>query len=138
MVEIIKKLWNFAFHTEKGLYLVFGVLTTVVSLLVGLPMEHYGVNEYIANFCKNAAGILFAYFTNRAFVFESKTTGAARRQELVKFVTSRLITLVIDMALMAVFVEGIKMSEPVSMVLSSIVVIILNYVFSKLFVFTKK
>lgn len=134
-MEFIKKLWNFFFHTEKGLYLVFGALTTLVSLLVGLPLLWLGVNENVANLLKNIAGIIFAYITNRIYVFGSTTEGDAKKKEIIKFFVSRAVTTVLDMLMMYLLVMVID--ETVAMILSTVIVIVLNYVFSKLFVFTE-
>ncbi len=134
-MDFIKKLWNFFFHTEKGLYLVFGALTTLVSLLVGLPLLWLGLDDTVANLLKNVAGILFAYFTNRSFVFGSKTKGKARSKEILMFFSSRIATLVLDMIMM--YLLTFVMDETFAMILSTVIVIVLNYVLSKLFVFKK-
>ncbi len=137
LIDFVKKMWNFFFHTEMGLYLVFGVLTTVVSLLVGLPLLWLGVNDAIANLLKNVAGIIFAYVTNRLYVFRSETKGAKQKEEMVSFFISRIATLVLDMGMMFLLADVLKVNETLSMILSTFIVIVLNYVLSKLFVFKK-
>lgn len=162
-MNLIKKLWKWLFGTEKGLYLVFGGLTTVVSLIVfyffnGFQLSVFGkaltfegvlpekinllfsisVSGYlVATVLRNVAGILFAYFTNRGLVFGSTAKGKARIKEFFKFVSSRLITFVLDLVMMWALVEMANIGEGLSGLLSMVVVIILNYVFSKLFVFDK-
>lgn len=136
--SIIKKLWNFAFHTEAGLYLVFGVLTTVVSLIVYYALELLGSGYWVATVFKNVAGILFAYFTNRGMVFGSKAEGVEKLNEFYKFVSSRLLTFALDLGMMYVLVDLLGVNELVSGTLSTVIVIVLNYVLSKIFVFTKK
>ena len=135
---IIKKLWNFAFHTEAGLYLVFGVLTTVVSLIVYYLFMFLTDNYWIATVLKNVAGILFAYFTNRGMVFGSKAVGSQKVGEFFKFVSSRLLTFGLDLLMMFVMVDLLSVNEMIAGALSTVIVILLNYVLSKLFVFTKK
>ncbi len=135
---IIKKLWNFAFHTEAGLYLVFGVLTTVVSFAVFCVFEFAGANYMVSTVFKNVAGILFAYFTNRGIVFGSKATGGQKAAEFFKFVSSRLLTFGFDMLFMFLMVDRLGVNDLIAGALSTVIVIVLNYVLSKLFVFTKK
>ena len=94
-MNLIRKLWNFAFHTRDGLYLVFGVLTTLVSIAVFAVCDLlFGEERLILNtVLKNVAGILFAYFTNRTIVFKSQNkTAAAKTAEFIQFtVTLSLI-----------------------------------------------
>lgn len=136
--SIVKKLWNFAFHTEAGLYLVFGVLTTVVSLAVYYGMVLLGIDHMTSTVLKNVAGILFAYFTNRGMVFGSMAKGEEKTKEFFKFVSSRLLTFALDLLMMFVMVDLLTVNKMVAGALSTVIVIILNYVLSKLFVFTKK
>lgn len=82
-MNLIRKLWNFAFHTRDGLYLVFGVLTTLVSIAVFAVCDLlFGEERLILNtVLKNVAGILFAYFTNRTIDFqESEQDGRAENR----------------------------------------------------------
>ncbi|MBQ4648305.1 MAG: GtrA family protein [Clostridia bacterium] len=159
-MKLIKKIWAWLFHSEKGLYLVFGGLTTIVSLIVFylfngfnlkgvliykgilpgevlLPFSITVTGYMIATVLRNVAGILFAYLTNRGMVFGSTAKGKARLREFFKFVSSRLITFALDLIMMWAFVELLEMSEGVAGLVSMVVVIILNYVLSKLFVFSK-
>ncbi len=136
--SLIKKLWNFAFHTEAGLYLVFGVLTTVVSLIVFYAAELIGSNYWVSTVLKNVAGILFAYFTNRGMVFGSKAQGREKLAEFFKFVSSRLLTFALDLGMMYVMVDLLGINELLAGTLSTVIVIILNYILSKIFVFGKK
>lgn len=136
--SVIKKLWNFAFHTETGLYLVFGVLTTVVSLVVFYLFMWIYPHDLIGTVISNVAGILFAYFTNKGLVFGSKAEGAEKTKEFYKFVSSRLLTLGLDFLMMFVMTTLMSINGYIAKPISTVVVIILNYVLSKLFVFTKK
>ena len=86
-------------------YLIFGVLTTLLNIvLYALFSQLFGytaANSW-GNVLDNALCILFAYCTNRAFVFRSKTTGKAMAKEFGTFVTCRLGTMVLDAAIMIV------------------------------------
>lgn len=136
--RIIKKLWNFAFHTEAGLYLVFGVLTTVVSLIAFYSAEILLGKYMLSTVLKNVAGILFAYFTNRGIVFGSKATGKKKLVEFVKFIASRLLTFGLDLLITRIMVQALGINSYIVGAVSTVIVIVLNYVLSKLFVFTKK
>ena len=135
---IIKKLWNFAFHTEAGLYLVFGVLTTVVSLIAFYSAEILLGKYMLSTVLKNVAGILFAYFTNRGIVFGSKATGKKKLVEFVKFIASRLLTFGLDLLITRIMVQALGINSYIVGAVSTVIVIVLNYILSKLFVFTKK
>lgn len=127
------------FKTEKGLYLVFGALTTGVSLVAfWLCFNALSLSEDLSTFFKNLVGIIFAYFTNRAYVFKSKSEKKERLREAVSFALSRVATLVLELfCLMPLFCELLKINANVSTVISSVIVIVLNYVLSKTLVFKK-
>lgn len=122
-------------------YLIFGVLTTVVSLLVYYISVFTFLNPdnaielQIANIISWIAGVLFAYFTNRKFVFESKETD--KLKEAGKFFLARVVTLVIDMLIMWVGVTTLHLNDKIMKLISQVVIIVSNYIFSKLFVFKK-
>ncbi len=163
MKKLIKKLWNLFFHTEKGLYLVFGALTTLVSLVVFYLFNGFDVNVLgsklffegllpasialpfslsvsgymVATVLRNVAGIIFAYFTNRGMVFGSTAKGKEKIKEFFKFISSRLITFALDLLMMYLMVDVFDMQDTLAGILSMVIVIILNYVLSKLFVFNK-
>ena len=126
-------------YREVIFYLVFGVLTTVVNILSFYIMDLFGVNTYVNNTIAWVLSVIFAYVTNKLFVFESKTNG---RKELVKEVSSffgaRILSYVIDMAGMYLLVSILLTNKMFAKVVMNVVVIILNYIFSKLFVFQKK
>jgi len=99
MIKFFKKHW------EVLSYLIFGVLTTLLNILLyALFSQLFGytaANSW-GNVLDNALCILFAYATNRAFVFRSRTTGKAMAKEFGTFVTCRLGTMVLDTAIMLV------------------------------------
>ena len=86
-------------------YLIFGVLTTLLNILLYALFSRlfgYTAANSWGNVLDNALCILFAYCTNRAFVFRSKTTGKAMAKEFGTFVTCRLGTMVLDAVIMIV------------------------------------
>ena len=136
--QLLKKVLN----KEVIMYLIFGVLTTVVSLLVYdgciytfLNPEN-AVQLQIANIISWIAGVAFAYITNRKFVFESNESNQLK--EISKFVTSRLATLFLDMIIMFIGVTCLHGNDKIVKLISQVLVIIGNYIFSKLFVFKKQ
>ena len=80
----------------------------------------------------------FAYFTNRTWVFRSAATGNALVKEIVLFFSARVTTLLIEEVLMWIFVMLLQYDSTVIKLVAQVVVLVLNYVFSKLFVFAKK
>ena len=92
-------------HWEVLSYLIFGVLTTLLNIVLYALFSRlfgYTAANSWGNVLDNALCILFAYCTNRAFVFRSKTTGKAMAKEFGTFVTCRLGTMVLDAAIMIV------------------------------------
>ena len=122
-------------------YLIFGVLTTIVSLGVYYGSVYTFLNPndgfqlQIANIISWIAGVIFAYITNRKFVFESKEKNKIK--EAGKFVTSRVATLLMDMIIMFIGVTSLKFNDKTMKILSQILVVIANYLLSKIIVFKK-
>lgn len=123
-------------------YLIFGVLTTIVSLATYYICVYTFLNPnnslqlQIANIISWSVGVAFAYITNRRFVFESKEQ--KKLKEAGKFVTSRIATLLADMLIMFIGVTILKLNDKIIKLLSQIVVIIANYILSKMIVFKNK
>ena len=132
MKEFLKK------HREIIAYLIVGILTTLVSwavyalLRLVLNMED-PVHVQIAVFMRWFAGVLFAYFTNRKYVFQSRDPKML--PEFLKFVGSRGTTLLSDMFIMWLMVTVLNINDWIATLTSAVVVTVLNYVFSKLLVF---
>lgn len=121
-------------------YAVFGVLTTVVNIAA------YWVSAHLINLgvmCSTMIAwflaVLFAYITNRKWVFHSEeTTLSGIRKEVLSFFTCRFATGVVDWLCMFIFVDMIGLNDVVIKTLANIAVIILNYVASKLVIFKHK
>ena len=131
------KLFNKGFKYELIAYIIFGILTTVVDWIVYYILSGLGVNYIINSIISWTAAVFFAFITNKLFVFDSKRLKNIFR-ELVLFVLSRLSTLVINLAGMYVLISLLKLNEFISKAILSILVVILNYIFSKLFIFKTK
>lgn len=143
MIKKIKELY--IKYKEIINYLIFGVLTTLVNLttkyilLFTILNPTNGFQLQIAIIISWIAGVLFAYFTNRKFVFESKNEN--KLKEFISFVVARIATLLLEMFIMWFFVTLLKLNSDLYVVIFTLVaqvaVVIGNYIFSKLFVFKK-
>ena len=122
------------------LYVVFGVLTTAINIAVyALCYRVLRLPNVPSNVIAWILAVLFAFVTNKLYVFESKSLerGTVLR-ELLSFVGARLATGLLDLAVMFVGVDLLHGPDLVFKVGSNVLVIILNYVLSKLIVFRKK
>lgn len=125
---------KFMIHIIK--YLIFGVLTTIISLGSFWILLKTSLNENICNFLSIVIGIFSAYVLNRNYVFESKETNILK--EFSKFVMARIASSLFDMITFFIFATCLSLNEMAVKIVISIVVIILNYILSKLLVFNKK
>ena len=120
-------------------YLIFGVLTTVVNYLVYLPAYNlWGLSAAISNAIAWVAAVAFAYLTNKPFVFKSHDWSAKTViPELTKFVTCRVASGVMETVILLVTVDILAWNGNIWKVLTSVLVVVLNYFGSKLLVFKK-
>ena len=122
------------------LYGIFGVLTTLLNIFVYWLFTRIFIFQVVpATIIAWIIAVLFAYFTNRKFVFHSKNYSLhAILTEAGEFFLCRLITGLIDVFIMFVFVDILALNDVVIKTISNILVIILNYIASKLFIFKAK
>ena len=126
-------------HYDILAYLFFGVLTTAVNYIVYLPCYNLlHLPASLSNVISWAAAVAFAYVTNKPFVFKShdwsaKTVGP----ELTKFVGSRILSGALETAIIFVSVDMLLWNGNLMKLVTSVLVVILNYVASKLLVFKK-
>ena len=132
--KLIEKYWDILS------YLFFGGLTTVVNFLVYFPCYHWlGIPASVSNAIAWVVAVAFAYLTNKPFVFKShdwsmKTVGP----ELTKFVGCRIGSGLLETAIIFVAVDWLQGNGNLWKLVTSVLVVILNYVASKLLVFRKK
>ena len=126
---------------EKLSYLFFGGLTTLVNYAVYFAANALikGERAYlISNGIAWIAAVSFAFVTNKKYVFKSKTAGAAELlREAGSFAAARLASLAIDYGWMLAAVELLRMDDKIAKIFSNVFVVIINYFFSKLFIFNK-
>lgn len=121
---------------EVLMYLVFGGLTTIVNIITFFILRKLNIEVYISNLLAWVISVLFAFITNKLFVFESKDKSKSGK-ELVSFFGFRILSLGIDMGAMYLLLQVLSTGEVFAKVIANIIVIILNYIFSKLFIFKK-
>lgn len=127
-------------YKEVLAYLFFGGATTLINIVVFFICQNiFGLNYTISNPISWFLSVLFAFFTNKYFVFDSKHTD--RRsffKEMGLFYWYRVLSFVIDMGLMVVLIEGLHLSDFWAKMITQVVVVVLNYFFSKFFIFKGK
>ena len=146
MTERLKQLW--AKYYEQFTYLIFGGLATLLNIVLAMVFRSFGMPTTLNTVLDNVICILFAYTTNRLWVFKSRSRGADALREFGSFIACRLGTMVMDVAVMwlgadvigpalvpaawlGLWFLGVK-------VFSNVLVIVFNYVFSKKIIFIKK
>ena len=133
-------------HREAMRYLVFGALTTVVNILAYVVcaklvlgnMQNEDLRVNISEIVAFVVALIFAYVTNKLYVFDSKTTGIKDLiREMISFTGCRLFTEVISILMMNMAI-WFNINDIFMKILANIVVIILNFIFSKLIIFNSK
>lgn len=124
-------------NKEMLLYLFFGFLSFVMSISTyALFNKVFNINELLANIFSWIITVMFAFFTNRIWVFDSQTESMAEFvKQMSSFYWGRIVTLVIEEIILFVFITVLGMNSILIKVIAQVVVIVLNYIISKLFVF---
>lgn len=126
-------------YKEVILYLFFGVLTTIVSFVsYYFCSEVLQIHYLISNIISWVLAVAFAYATNRIWVFKSKSNNlTSMLKEMFTFVNCRLLSGAIDMVVMFLLVDALSINDLYAKLFTQVIVVILNYVFSKLIIFKK-
>ena len=137
MIETIRALLRK--YRELVSYVFWGVMTTTVNYVsYTLLTEVFHVHYMAGTIAAWTVSVLFAYFVNKLFVFQSKDWAwRVALRELWQMVASRLFSLGLETAILWFFVEQLHCSEPIVKLLANIVVVIVNYVLSKFIIFKK-
>ena len=117
-------------------YLIVGGLTTVVSIVSYLLFRLVISNITVCTILSWICAVAFAYFANRIFVFKSKSKKYVK--EVSSFVGSRIFSLLVEIAFMFVTVTLLHIDDRIAKLLVQVIITVLNYITSKLFVFKKK
>ena len=138
MKEKIRKL--FLRYYDLIMYLIFGVMTTAVNYLVYLPcFNMLGLSASVSNMISWVVSVAFAFLTNKPFVFRSHDWSAkVVWPELVKFVGCRVGSGVMETVILFVTVDTLRWNGNIWKLVTSVLVVVVNYVGSKLLVFRNK
>ncbi|MDD2417728.1 MAG: GtrA family protein [Oscillospiraceae bacterium] len=125
-------------NRETISYLVFGVLTTLVNLITyGVCYNIFGVHNLISNAIAWAAAVIFAYVVNKLFVFRSHTHSTKQAlREFGLFIGARVLSFAVDELGMWLLVNILALNSGISKIGMNIIVLIINYIFSKRFIFS--
>lgn len=137
-MEQIKQLWKK--YEEAISYLFWGGVAFVLSVaLFDLFANKMNLYEQIANTISWVICVVFTYFTNRTFVFKSEKKGMdGMGKEFVSFVSARLATLLLENAILFVAIDLLTINNMIAKLIGQAVVIVSNYILSKLWIFKKK
>ena len=138
MIDSIKK--YLLKYKEIITYLIFGGLTTVINFIVYIACtKGFGINEIISNVIAWVISVLFAYITNKIYVFDSKSKDIKTIfKEIISFFACRVATLVVfDIALFWLMVNVLNINDIAVKVINQVLVIVFNYVFSRVIIFKK-
>lgn len=126
-INIIKK------YRESFLYLFFGGLTVIVNIALFIIFDVLGFEILFSNTMAFFMAVAFAYYTNTKFVFESRFTWT----NFIRFFGMRIATIFIDNGGMLLLVY-IELHKIISKIIVNVIIIVLNYIFSKFFIYKEK
>ena len=141
-------------YRELIIYIVFGALTTVVNYIIHFALRSLGANYYLALSFAWAGAVLFAYVTNKIFVFNSKVKGKEALREVGLFVGARVFSYGLELVISFLFIDlahadrfvwepsfaetVIPAGELLVKTFAQVFIVLSNYIFSKLVIFKKK
>lgn len=139
MTRIINKLIMLYNNKQLFLYFIFGLCTTAINTICyWLLYDLFSMNNIISTIFAWLVAVIFAYITNKIFVFESKRECVAECvSEVMSFFCCRLLTGILDVMIMAVTVDILHWNGLFWKILSNIIVTIINYIASKFFIFKR-
>ena len=116
----------------------FGGCTTLINIISFYLLRKININLDISNVLAWIISVLFAFITNKKIVFQSNNTNKSKTgKEFISFIFFRVVSLVFDILFMRLLVNVLSINEMISKIISNVIVIIINYIFSKIFVFKK-
>ena len=137
MIELIKKLYKK--YEELVMYVIVGVCTMIVSLVSYYILANpLGLYYQTANIISWILAVAFAYVTNKKFVFKSRYSGMHNTvKEMSSFISSRVASLLVEILSMYFFVQICQIDDNIVKLMNQVLVTVLNYIFSKFWVFRK-
>lgn len=129
--ELIKK------YEELIKYFIIGVMTTIINYIIfALLSSVIKIDMHISNIIAWIVSVIFAYFTNKLFVFESKSFELkVIGKEIISFGAARIFSLLLEEIILYVFVNLLNMNQLIIKLIANVVVMVLNYVLSKFIIF---
>lgn len=127
-------------YKEMLLYLFFGGLSFIVSISIYAAFNiGMALNELIANVLSWIITVMFAFLTNRIWVFRSPTNSVSEFiKQMFAFYSGRVITLIVEEAVLLIFITWLGFNSILIKVIAQVIVIVLNYIISKLLIFKNK
>lgn len=115
-------------------YIIAGILTTIVSIASYNLLRNINIDYKICTILSWILAVIFAYFINKLFVFKSQKNNI---KEFINFILARLLSLFIEFIFMMIMVDFININDRIAKLIVQFVVLVLNYIFSKFFVFKR-
>ena len=138
-MDTLKNIAKKVLNREVIFYTIFGILSTLVNFITFYILTKISVEENLANFIAIIMAVLFAYFTNRKIVFNSKAeTFKEKLKEFYKFILGRVFTMFVEMFGFYLLFNIMNIHEIISKLVITIIVVILNFFISKFFAFKKQ
>jgi len=142
MKKLINKIWDLivaCWNNDVLRYIFIGGCTTMVNLVSYYLLRTFtDLNLNVANAISIVIAILFAYVTNATLVFRSEANSAKERfREFMKFIGARVATMVLEIGGVWLMADVMKMNDYIAKFIIQFVVLVVNYLFSKFFVFAK-
>lgn len=127
-------------HQGGMRYLVFGALTTIVNIAIFILFAKvFNLSTIISNVIAWIIAVLFAYITNKKWVFKAKKNSFKELFiEIVYFFLARIFTLVLETLILVIFIDKFHFNRFIMKIISNIIVIIINFILSKILIFKKK
>lgn len=130
LIKLYKK------YEETIMYLIMGALTTIVNIVSYYIFTRlFKIDYQVSNVMSWVVAVLFAFITNKIYVFKSK---GDIKSEFIEFIKYRVGTLVLEVILFKVMLDMLNINDLIVKIVINIIVIVLNYIFSKLFIFKEK
>lgn len=134
MIKLTKK------YKETISYLIFGILSTIVNIATYVFFSRIiKINFMVSNIIAWFVAVIFAYITNKFFVFESKNINIKFiLKEITSFMSLRIVSGLTELILMYIMINIMLINDFIVKIITNIVVVILNFIFSKLIIFKNK
>lgn len=126
-------------HESMWLYIFFGALTTLVSILTQYAANYLGAGTFVATTFSWICAVTFAFFTNKSYVFKSKSENWKHYvKQFFEFYGARLVSYFMELGFMLLTVNVLNLNKEIMKLIAQVFILVINYVFSKLVVFKKK